>query len=667
MKPREKYLKLAKAIGEHDHRYYVLDNASISDFEYDKLYKELVDIEEAHPDWVVPWSPTGRVGGSPVSEFAKVSRDTPMLSLDNTYDGDDLRAFHERVVKGLGTEVFEYSVEPKIDGLGVELTYEEGTFTLGSTRGDGTTGEDVTANLKTLRDVPLLLKQKSNITVRGEVFITKDDFAGINKERAAAGLELFKNARNTAAGSLKLQDPKAVSKRPLRVILYEAVNGEQYAPTHLELLDQIKALGIPTSRHNEKATTIEELLTIVDVWRDKKATLPYEVDGLVIKVNQFDQRADLGTTSKFPRWAIAFKFPADKATTKILGLETNVGRTGAVTPVAVLEPVELSGTTVKRASLHNWDQVARLGIGVGDSVKVEKAGEIIPQVLEIDKKSKGARFVPPSHCPSCKGNLEKEDGKVVLLCKNQLACPEQVLQGLRFFAGRDQMNIDGLGEKITHALVEAGLVENIADLFVLEKRQIENMERFAETSAANLVEAIAHAKKTATFSRLLTALGIRHVGGVVAKTIAQSYPSMEKLLSAIDASTDTDEFVTKLTSIDGVGEVIARSLDEFLRKKENRKVIELLLNRGVNPKEPIQEAKTGALTGKVFVITGTLSAPRSEIKVRIEESGGKVTGSVSKSTDYLVAGAKTGKSKLAAAEKNAVAVISEDELNDLLT
>ena len=675
----KQYLALARQLGEHDHSYYVLDDATISDFEYDKLYSQLIKIESDHPEWVVSWSPSFRVGGTPISSFPKVTRDIPMLSLDNTYDRDDVLAFHKRVQKGLGTDAFEYSLEPKIDGLGIELTYKNGELVLGSTRGDGRTGEDVTGNIKTLRGIPLLLREPVDIIVRGEVFIEKLDFAAVNEERAGLGLELFKNARNTAAGSLKLQDPKLVSKRPLRAILYEVVHTEaattkpseggtdSVAKTHLQELEKIAGLGLPVSLHNERVVDAESLLKKIEEWREKRSTLPYEVDGLVIKVNNFDQRSELGATSKFPRWAIAYKFPADKATTTIEDLEVNIGRTGAVTPVALLSPIELSGTTVRRASLHNWDQVARLGIGKGDIVEVEKAGEIIPQVLSVIEKSKEKRFTPPSKCPSCGTALSREEGKVALLCDNQLGCPQQLLQGLRFFAGRGQMNIDGLGEKICAALVDAELVSNIADLFILSQEQLLTLEGFAEISATNLIASIESAKQTATFSNLLTALGIRHLGSVVAKLVAQTFRSLPELLESSDDLARGD-FVSKLTAVDGIGQVIAESLAIFVAKPENRKVLNLLIERGVNPTEqaPINTSN-GALTGKTFVITGTLSAPRGEIKKRIEVHGGKVTGSVSKSTDFLVAGEKTGRAKLAAAEKNDVEVITEKALETLFS
>ncbi|MBT8493779.1 MAG: NAD-dependent DNA ligase LigA [Deltaproteobacteria bacterium] len=670
------YLALVEEIAEHNRRYYVLAEPTISDVEYDHLLKDLQRAEEQHPEWMVDWSPSKRVGHEPASGFQKVVRDVPMLSLDNTYDREELRAFVDRVIRGLGLEgegsEVTYVIEPKIDGLGIELTYEDGVFTLGTTRGDGTTGEDVTANLRTIRGLPLKLGEPRSLVVRGEVFMRKDDFQALNQQRAEAGEELYKNARNTAAGSLKLLDSSEVARRPLSIILYEAVGGEMLASSHFQVLDLLRKLGLPTSPDNSEAHTFDELYAEVEKWADKRPQLPYDADGLVIKVNSFAMRDELGSTSKFPRWAIAYKFPADQVTTIVEGLEINVGRTGAVTPVAMLKPVDVSGTTVKRASLHNWDQVARLGIGPGDRVLIEKAGEIIPQVLTVTEKASDEVFATPHECPDCGSVLEREDGKVALICPNAVGCPSQVLRAIEFFAGRGQFNIDGLGEKVVRQLYDAGLIKSVADLFTLEIEKVMGLERFGATSARNLVEAIANARESATFSRLLTALGVPHVGGVAAKAIGQRYRRMDELLKPVDsteASTDDADggFIDKLTEIDGIGPIIARSLEHVLRNPRARKVIAELKERGVDPVEPeAKKTEGGAVSGKSFVITGTLSAPRGSFKKRIEDAGGKVTGSVSGSTDYLVAGDKTGKTKLAAADKHDVTVVDEAGLEALL-
>ena len=665
MASRQEYLELVSELGEHDRLYYIEARPRISDAAYDRLYRRLRELEEAHPDWVVAWSPTRRIGHEPLGAFPKVVRSVPMLSLDNTYAEEELRAFHDRVAKALDGETVAYVVEPKIDGLSVELTFRGGVFELGATRGDGTTGEDVTSNLRTMRDVPLRLRREVDLTVRGEVYMTRADFARINADRLAAGEEPFKNARNLAAGTLKLLDPRLVVRRPLRVILYDVVGGEAMAPSHHEVLDLLGELGLPTSPHNTRCESWDDLWQAIAGWEGRRDELPYDTDGVVVKVDSFTQRRALGVTSKFPRWAIAYKFPANQAITTVRGLEINVGRTGTVTPVAELEPVELSGTTVKRASLHNWDQVARLGIGTGDQVLVHKAGEIIPQVLSVVERRSAGPFAPPTACPSCQTPLVRDEGRVALRCPNALGCPGQLLQSIQFFAGRGQMNIDGLGEKVAQALIDAGLVRNVADLFALEAAQLMQLERFAEISARNLVAAIDQARRTATFSRLLAALGVPHVGGVAARAIAARYPRLAELLALVDAG-EPDEAVERLSEIEGVGEVIARSLVEFLRRPETREVLRLLVERGVDPVEPAAPVGDGPLAGKSFVITGTLSAPRSEVAARIEAAGGKVVGSVSRSTSYLVAGDKTGQAKLTAARKHGVEVLDEPGLERLL-
>ena len=663
---RQSYLDLVAELSEHDRLYYVEAQPRIADHEYDRLYRRLRELEEAHPDWVVAWSPTRRVGHQPASAFPKVVREVPMLSLDNTYDEAELRAFHDRIARALDGEPVSYVVEPKIDGLSVELVYRDGLLALGATRGDGTTGEDVTGNLRTVRGVPLRLARELSLTIRGEVYMTRADFARVNAERVAAGEAPFKNARNSAAGSLKLLDPRQVAARPLRATLYDAVAGEALARSHHEVLDLLGELGVPTSPHNVRCESWDDLWRAITAWEGRREELPYDTDGVVVKVDSFLQRRALGATSKFPRWAIAYKFPANQAITTVHRVVGSVGRTGTVTPIAFLEPVELSGTTVKRASLHNWDQVARLGIGPGDRVLLHKAGEIIPQVLSVVEKHAEAPTLPPAACPSCETPLVRDEGKVALRCPNALGCPAQLAMSIQFFAGRGQMNIDGLGEKVTQSLIDAGLVKNVADLFALTQEQVEGLERFAEQSARNLIEAIARAGKTASFARLLAALGIPHVGGVAARAIAQRYRRMADLLAVVDEG--VEPAVERISEIPGVGEVIARSLVELMARPDAREVLRLLAARGVDPVEPEETpvAASGPLGGKTFVITGTLSTPRSEVQHRIERAGGKVTGSVSKGTDYLVAGDKTGQSKLSAAAKNGVTVIGEAELERLL-
>jgi len=665
MDPRQAYLALVDELTEHDRRYYVEANPTISDVEYDRLAKQLAEIEAKHPDWIVAWSPSQRVGHAVSSEFPKVTRPVAMLSLDNSYDLEDLRAFYDRVVKGLDGDVPVFSVEPKIDGFGIELTYKQGLLGLGATRGDGRIGEDVTANVRMVKGVALRLREPVDLVVRGEIYMTKAEFAAINAARAAAGLELFKNPRNTAAGSIKQMDPREVAKRPMRTILYEVVDGERYASGHLASLALIKRLGLPVSEHNSSARSWDELIAQVHGWEHRRDALAYEVDGLVIKVDDFAMRGALGATAKFPRWAIAYKFPARQVTTLLHDLEVNIGRTGTVTPVARLEPVEVSGTTVSRASVHNWDQVARLGLGKGDRVLLQKAGEIIPEILGVTEKGPGPAFEPPTTCPFCHAALEREEGKVALMCPNHIGCPAQRLGALEFFASRHQMNIDGLGEKVVEQLVEAELVTDVADLFDLTVEQLLGLDRFGKLSAQNLVAAIAHAKEHATFSRLLSALGIPSVGNVLARPIAQRYGRLSALRASAATKT-TEDFCAELTAIAGIGDVVAAHVDTFLRDPHVHVVLDKLAARGVDPEEPAFAITEGPLTGKTLVVTGTLTRPRADVQKAIEAAGGKVAGSVSKKTSYLVAGTDTGKAKLEAAAKHGVTVIDEAELDRLL-
>jgi DNA ligase (NAD+) len=663
--PHAEYLALVDELTEHDRRYHVEASPTISDVEYDRLSQRLRAFEAAHPDWVVDWSPTRRIGHAPVSEFSKVHRPVAMLSLDNTYDEAELQAFFDRVVKGLGGDVPVFSVEPKIDGFGIELTYTRGMLTLGATRGDGRIGEDVTANVRMVRGVALRLREPIDIVVRGEIYMTKQEFAAINVARIEAGEEPFKNPRNTAAGSIKQLDPREVARRPMRTILYEVVDGERYASGHLASLELVARLGLPVSAHNARAASWDELIARVHGWRDRRDELAYELDGLVIKVDDFAQRAALGTTAKFPRWAVAYKFPARQVTTVLRDIENHVGRTGTVTPVARLDPVELSGTTVSRASVHNWDIVARLGLGKGDRVLLEKAGEIIPQILAVTEKGEGTAFEAPVACPSCQSELVREEGKVALVCPNRLGCPAQQLAAIEFFASRGQMNIDGLGEKVVAQLVENGLVRDVADLFVLAAEQLEELERFGKQSAQNLVASIARARAFATFARLLAALGIPNLGGVLARPIAEKYAKLTALRGRAE-QLDPEAFVAELCEIDGIGETIARSIDRFLRDPHVAAVLAKLAARGIDPEQPVRTVTEGPLSGKTLVVTGTLAAARADVQKRIEAAGGKVAGSVSKKTSYLVAGEDTGKAKLEAAQKHGVPVITEQELEQLL-
>lgn len=666
---RARYASLVRELGEHDRRYYVELSPSIPDVEYDRLYRELRDLEAAHPDWIDPHSPTQRVAPMPISAFPKVVRDVPMLSLDNTYSPTELQAFYDRVIKGLHGETPRFMVEPKIDGISIELQYTGGRFVQGATRGDGRVGEDITVNLRTLRSLPLTLAEPVTITVRGEVYMDKRDFAAINEEREQAGEELWKNARNFTGGSLKLLDPRECARRPLKALLYELVGGESFRPLHSESLLWLRTLGFPTSPDVALVDDGEALAAAVAAWADRKNKLPYEADGLVIKVDSFAQRRLLGFTAKFPRWAIAYKFPANQATTRLLGIEVNVGRTGAVTPVAELEPVELSGTTVKRASLFNWDEVRRLDARIGDQVVVEKAGEIIPQVIEVlvAQRTGDETEIPiPDRCPSCASTLVRREGEVALRCENR-ACPTQRWRALQFFCGRGAMNIEGIGEVLAEELVRKGIVTDAADLFDLTvEKLLGRVDRMAQKSAENLIAAMRRAKETATLSRLLIGLGIPHVGVVAARAVAARFVSFEALLAA--ASTDgAQELATKVAAIDGVGPVIAEAMRAYVSDPLQAALLARLRERGVSPTEPVARvATTGVLAGKKVCVTGKLSRPRSEIQAEIEAAGGQFVTSVGKSTDILVAGADVGKAKLDAARKLGTQIIDEAELARIL-
>lgn len=660
---RARYQALAREILEHDRRYYAEDNPIVADVEYDRLMAELRGLEAAHPDWVVPWSPTQRVGYTPVSEFPKVVRAVPMLSLDNTYSEADLREFHDRVQKGLDGAEPEYVLEPKIDGIGIELYFEGGAFARGLTRGDGRVGEDVTSNLRTIRSLPPLLGEPMTLEVRGEVYLDRDALGPLNQAREAAGEEPFKNPRNAAGGSLKLLDPRLTAQRPLKVLLYELVDGSRFCATHTEALALLRRLGLPVSPEISRVVGLAALAAQVQAWAARREALPYDADGLVIKVDRYAQREALGATSKFPRWAIAYKFPARQATTRVLDLEINVGRTGAVTPVACLEPVELSGTTVGRASLHNWDEVARKGLRLGDYVLVEKAGEIIPQVVAVlaERRTGQERpIAPPTECPSCHDRLVRREGEVALRCPNKLGCRAQLKEALEFFASKSALDIDGFGPKLVEQLVDQGLVADVADLFELTFEKLLPLERMAEKSAENLVAALRSAQERVTLARLLTGLGIPLVGTVGARAIAQAYGSFEAMLAVEPPA----RFATELLRVQGVGEKMAQAVADFFGEARNRAVLEELRARGLRPVEP--QAPTGPLSGKALCVTGTLSQPRSAIQRAIEAAGGRFVAAVGKGTDYLVAGADTGQAKLKAAQKHNVRVIDEAALERLL-
>ncbi|MCS6913109.1 MAG: NAD-dependent DNA ligase LigA [Myxococcales bacterium] len=674
IRTRQDYEALAREILDHDRRYYVDNNPILADAEYDRLRKALARAEAEHPDWIVDWSPLQRVGHEPLSAFQKVVRSVPMLSLDNTYDEEDLREFHERVLRGL-REVHDpvppcYVLEPKIDGISIELRYEQGRFVQGATRGDGLVGEDVTANLRTIQMLPLLLAEPVSITVRGEVFIHRADFDEINRACIEAGQEPYKNPRNFTGGTLKQLDPRNVAGRPLRVLVYELVGdriGQEPLAAHREALARLRRLGLPVNRDLCSASNLDELMAGIRAFAQRRKALPFDTDGVVIKVDSLAQRRALGTTARAPRWAIAFKFPAEQATTIVRQVEVNVGRTGAVTPVAILDPVELAGTTVSRASMHNWEQVRRLDVHIGDVVLIEKAGEIIPQIVAVIKERRQGReaeLVPimePTVCPACGDTLLRRPGEVALRCPNTRPCPAQLREAIDFFCHRDAMNIEHMGPKLIEQLVERGLVRDVADLYDLTQEQLQALPRMAEKSAANVIRAIARSKQEATLSRLLTALGIPSIGWVWAQKIADRYRTLPALLEA-----DPEQVRKDLTALHGFGPERAGAVADFLADARSRALLHKLMQRGLSPVEPERQGGEGPLAGKSLCVTGTLRVPRAQIKARIEAAGGKFVSAVSSKTSYLLVGDAPGEDKLRAAEKHGVPLLTEAEFERLL-
>jgi DNA ligase (NAD+) len=655
--------QLRQTIDHHNYKYYVEAQPEISDREFDRLMEELKELEEANPELVTPDSPTQRVGGQPISEFAAVRHRRPMLSIDNTYSPDELREFDRRVRKVLAGEQVAYVVELKIDGVAVSLVYEGGRLSVGATRGDGERGDDVTHNLKTIFELPLKVRAKKtpdDFEVRGEVYMNREDLVRINRERQAKELEPFANPRNSAAGALKLLDPRLCAERHLRLFAYSLEGVDAVVRTHRDALEKLKEMGFPVNPHIAHFDNIDKVIEYCLSWADRRSALAYDTDGLVIKVDDFDQRRRLGSTSKCPRWMVAYKFAAEQALTRLVKIEVQIGKTGTLTPVAHLEPVWLAGTTVSRASLHNADEMARKDIRVGDMVVVEKAGEIIPYVVRSEPGARtGAEkpFVFPSRCPVCGSPVVRDEGGVYFRCIGP-ACPAQLKERLRFYAHRNSMDIEGLGTAIIDQLVDSGLVRSIPDVYSLTLDQLVNLERMGKKSAQNLVDGI-EASKERGLSRVLTGLGIRHVGEHAAELLADEFHSMDQLL---EASED------RLSRIAGIGPVLAKTIYQFFSSTPGRKIVEDLRAHGLKLTQDPKAPRPGQtdLTGKTFVVTGTLPHySREEIEGLIKQFGGKATGSVSKKTSYVVAGEKAG-SKLEKARELGVPVLNEEDFKKLI-
>ena len=655
--------ELRAEIRKHDHYYYVLNQPLISDAEYDRLFRELQELEEKYPQFVTPDSPTQRVGAPPAEEFRPVRHAIPMLSLQNCFSEEEFLEWDRRVRRLLGGRQPVYICEPKLDGLSVELVYENGVLTVGSTRGDGYVGEDVTRNLRTIRQIPLRLlplngKAPRLLEVRGEVYMEKEAFRRLNREREEKGEPLFANPRNAAAGSLRQLDPGITARRPLKAFFYALGRAEGITiRSQEELLAILSKLGFPVNPLWKRCESPEEAIAFYHELLERRDELPYEADGVVVKVNDFSQREALGEVSRAPRWAIAFKFPAEEATTRVLDIVVQVGRTGALTPVAILEPVEVSGVTVSRATLHNEDEVKRKDVRIGDWVVVRRAGEVIPEVVKSipeRRTGKEREFRMPDRCPVCGGPVVRPPGEVIHRCEN-LSCPARIKEAIRHFASRRAADIEGLGEKLVDQLVDKGLVRRISDLYHLTKQQLASLERMGEKSAQNLLEQLERSKGM-SLARLIYALGIRYVGEHIAEVLAERFGSIDELARAS---------YEELVGIPEIGPRIAQSIVDFFASQGNRRLIEELKAVGIDPRAQRPPEK-GPLAGKTFLFTGRLSGmTRQEAKRLVESLGGKVASSVSRKVDYVVVGEDPG-SKLDRARALGITTMSEEEFKELV-
>ena len=660
---KERIEELRNLLTQYGKEYYTLDNPTVSDYEYDQLMQELIQLEDQHPEYFSATSPTQRVGSTPLEKFEKVTHTTPMLSLGNAFSKEDVRAFHERVTESLQMTP-TYVCELKIDGLAISLTYENGQFVRGATRGDGVVGEDITSNLRTIQTIPLALPTAETLEVRGEAYMPIQSFERLNEARAKAGEALFANPRNAAAGSLRQLDPKIAASRHLAVFIYAL--GEQGTldgiTSHSEALARLDELNFVTNRERRVCETIEEVIAYTEYWTEHRHDLPYEIDGIVIKVDPFEDQEQLGYTAKSPRWSIAYKFPAEEVTTVIRDVELSVGRTGVVTPTAILDPVQVAGTTVQRATLHNEDYIVERDIRLGDHVVLRKAGDIIPEIVKPIEERRTGEEIPfrmPHECPSCQSELVRLAEEVALRCVNP-SCPAQMKESIIHFASRNAMNIDGLGEKVAYQLYDAGLVQKLSDLYTLEKERLLELERMGEKSVTNLLDALERSKQN-SLEKLLFGLGIRHVGAKVASIFAQSFGTMRALMEA------TEE---ELVAIDEIGPIVANTVVQYFALEEVQQLISDLERYGLNmtydgpviqtnnEEAPLFE-QTVVLTGKLEQMT------RNEAKQYVEQLGGKVTGSVSKNTTLLIAGEAAG-SKLKRAQELEVEVWTEEQFVELL-
>lgn len=664
--------ELSKELEEHNHRYYVLDKPSISDFEFDKLLEELVQLEKDFPELLSANSPSQRVGGAVTKEFKSVKHAYPMLSLSNSYSEEDIREFDRRAREGLGIQhadlfsesVIHYSCELKFDGLSIGLTYENGELLQAVTRGDGVQGDDVTTNVKTIKSIPLKLSGSypQKFEIRGEIFMPRPVFDAINKEREEIGEPPLANPRNAASGTMKMQDSSVVAARKLDCFLYHVLGENLEFKSHTEALEAAKSWGFKISEHSKQANNVDEVLEFIHLWDRSRFQLPYDTDGVVIKVNNYKQQLQLGFTAKSPRWAIAYKFKAEQVSTELLEISYQVGRTGAITPVANLKPVALGGTTVKRASLHNADIIEKLDVRIGDTVFVEKGGEIIPKIIGVDFSKRTPESVQTKYitnCPECGAELKRNPGEANHFCPNESTCPPQVKGKIEHFVSRKAMNIDSLGSETIEQFYAAGLIKSYADLYDLKKEQIIGLERMAEKSAQNLINGI-EASKSIPFERVLYAIGIRHVGETTAKKIAKKVKSLKVLMHS-----NKEE----LLAIDEVGEIIADSIATFFANDINKTAMQRLEKAGLQFElsEAQQQAGSDVLKGLTFVISGVFNKhSRDQLKEMIEFHGGKNSGSISGKTSYLLAGENMGPEKLKKAQNLNVKIISEEDFLQLI-
>ena len=662
---KDRLKNLKKIIQEHDHAYYLLDDPLISDHEYDSLFQELKKIESENPHLITPDSPTQRVGGRPLDEFKQITHKKPMLSLGNAFGNDELNAFYKRVTETLDITDIEFSAELKFDGLAISLFYEEGVLKYAATRGDGLVGEDVTHNIKTMKVIPLRLRSDNPpkiLELRGEVLMNKEDFLELNEQQKKQDLKVFANPRNAAAGSLRQLDPAVTAKRKLQFFAYGLgeVDTSVHFDYHSQMIDFIESLGVPVSKYSEIVQNNIEMEAYFQKILGQRNALPFDIDGIVFKVNSIKSQNNLGFVSKAPRWAIAYKFPAEEAETIVNDITVQVGRTGAITPVARLKPVFVSGVTVTNATLHNEDEMNRKDIRIGDSVMVRRAGDVVPEVVRVilEKRPNHAiKFTMPKQCPICGSDIERIDGEAAQRCTGQYKCNAQIKQGISHFISRKAMNIDGLGEKIVDQLFEQGMLKNIADIYKLDFAVIENMDRFGKKSVENLKESIEISKKT-TLGKFIYALGIRNVGEATSKELAAHFRSLDNLFNAT---------VEDYLMVNDIGPVVAESLVKYFHNANNQQIINSIIASGISwPTLKEINAINSKLNNQTFVVTGTLNSySRDEIKELIEANGGKVSGSVSKKTSYVIVGDNPG-SKADKANELGVPIITEINLMEML-